>query len=129
MSAGGPCREFQISEKGKNHMSFVTMLTAIRDGALITNLTDALKEVTQAVTQTGKEGKVDLTIEIKPNGEGVVTVKSKVKVTKPRPGVGDALFFFDEDGGLHRRDPRQMEMGLGDDLAARRAAKTKDEEN
>ncbi len=37
-------------------------------------------------------------------------MSSAVKMSKPVKEIPEAIFFSDEDGDLHRQDPRQQEM-------------------
>ncbi len=98
-------------------MSFNATLQSIRDGQLLELLTGKLSDIVEAVEETGKAGQLVLTMKIKPNGEGAVTINSDVKAKVPEPAVGDAIFFV-SDGNLVRRNPRQGD--IEDEIARRR---------
>lgn len=74
-------------------------------------LTANLAEIVAAVQATGNAGKLTLELTVKPNGAQVV-IADKITTKVPQENRGDTIFFADEDGGLHRRDPRQHEMPL-----------------
>lgn len=81
-------------------------------GRTMERLTELLQNVVSAVQETGKDGSLQLTLTIKPNGAHGVIVKDAIKAKTPEMDRGDSVFFIDSDGGLHRNDPRQIEMPL-----------------
>lgn len=85
----------------------VETLKSIRRGEFLERCNEQLTELNKAVFLTDGEGELTITLKLKPNGEGQVLLKPKVKVKKPIKGVGDAIFFVNVDGGLEREDPRQ----------------------
>lgn len=100
---------------------FAAFLTEHRGGLLHGELSDALKEVVLAAVETGKKGSLQVQITIEPNADGAtVTISDKIAVKLPEAERGAAIFFFDAEGNLSRRDPRQMELPLRD--ASRRKA-------
>lgn len=101
-------------------MSFNTTIASIRNGALLDHLTERLDDLTSAVNELQKSGSITLTLNMKPNQEGSVIISPTVKVKLPEQQPGDAIMFV-SDGGLVRRDPRQMDMV--DELDARRAGR------
>lgn len=100
-------------------MNFNRTIQDIRDGQLLALLSDKLAEVVEAVAEHGKAGAISLTLKVKPNGEGAVTITSEVKAKSPEPTVGDAIFFVDDNGNLLRRNPRQAD--IEDEIAKKRA--------
>lgn len=100
-------------------MNFNRTIQDIRDGQLLSLLSDKLAEVVEAVATHGKAGALTLTLKVKPNGEGAVTISSDVKAKSPEPAVGDAIFFVDDNGNLLRRNPRQAD--IEDEIAKQRA--------
>lgn len=89
---------------------FLETLKAIRRGEFLDRINEQLTELNKAVFVTDGEGELVVTLIIKPNGEGQVVIKPKVKIKKPIKGTGDAIFFVNVDGGLERDDPRQSAM-------------------
>lgn len=102
-------------------MSFITTLQGIRDGALVTLLSDELQDVITSVIEHGKGGGLTLKLKIEPNGDNAVTISSDVEAKPAKAGVGKAIFYADTGGTLHRRDPRQGDML--DELARKREEK------
>jgi hypothetical protein len=45
-------------------------------------------------------------------GVAEVQLDADIKLKKPVPALGRALFFVEPDGGLTKDDPRQREMDL-----------------
>lgn len=92
------------------------ILRDIRKGRPVEEATHALAEVVRAVDETGKEGSVTITLKIKPakHGGPEKTLIAEVKAKKPIAEIAPAVFFSDDEGDLHRVDPRQEEMPLGE---------------
>src|SRR5580704_8181361 len=90
------------------------VLRDIRKGRPVEEATQALADVVRAVDETGKEGSVTVTLKIKPSKHGgpEKTLIAEVKAKKPVADIAPAVFFSDEDGDLHRVDPKQEEMRL-----------------
>ncbi len=93
---------------------FAEWLHEQRKGGCHAELSDALNEVNRAVRETGRAGKLTLTISIKPAGKDGrnVLVSDEVKVTKPRFESEEALFFMDKNGNLSRDNPDQQRLPL-----------------
>lgn len=92
------------------------VLRDIRKGRPVEEATMALADVVRAVDETGKEGSVTITLKIKPakHGGPEKTLIAEVKAKKPISEIAPAVFFSDAEGDLHRYDPRQEEMQLGE---------------
>jgi hypothetical protein len=92
------------------------ILRDIRKGRPVEEATMALADVVRAVDETGKEGSVTITLKVKPakHGGPEKTLVAEVKAKKPIAEIAPAVFFSDDDGDLHRVDPRQEEMPLGE---------------
>jgi hypothetical protein len=100
-------------------MSIITILQGIRDGELVTDLTNKLSDVVEQVSETGKKGSLTLTLDIKKNGEHGITISPKVVAKTPETQVGDALFFSLPGGNLSRKNPKQHD--IEDEIARQRA--------
>lgn len=88
---------------------FTEVVDAIDAGGLTQELNEKLQKVVQAVRETGKKGSVSLTLSIDMKG-AQVEVTSKVKTKAPNPDRPAQFFYYDEDGNLFGRDPRQTEI-------------------
>lgn len=88
----------------------------VRKGRVVEEASNALADVVKAIDETGKEGSVTITLKIKPSKHGgpEKTITAEVKSKKPIADIAPAVFFSDEEGDLHRYDPRQEEMALGE---------------
>lgn len=91
---------------------FTDILRQIRKGIVVTQLDDALREVNEAVIDTGKPGEITLKIKIKPmKGDSCqVTLTPSVTWKKPQADLPDGIFFLTGDGDLVRNDPEQREL-------------------
>jgi hypothetical protein len=81
-------------------------------GAAVIQASEELAELVEAVTNESKPGKLTITITITPNKKSkeAVFFGVETKLSKPKSTSPLSVFFTDENGGLHRRDPRQSEM-------------------
>lgn len=100
------------------------ILRDYRKGKLVEVATQDLADVVRSVLATGQKGELTVTLTIKPNkgDDHQVLITASVKKKEPREAIQDAIFFTDNDGGLHRADPRQTEMELRAIHAAPRGA-------
>jgi hypothetical protein len=86
-----------------------------RNGALAYELTEALTEIVEAVSATGKVGSLSLTLKVKPSGKGArdTMIVSDVVVVKPplldRP---ETIYFLNRDSQLVRANPDATQMIL-----------------
>lgn len=97
--------------------NFLEVLGDHRSGDLIPELDNRLTEVLSAVRGTGKEGKLMLTLTIKPAGRlkvETVLIEDKVDTKIPELPKGGSIFFATDDNELHLRDPRQETLDLRD---------------
>lgn len=92
------------------------ILREIRKGRPVEEATIALNDVVKAVDETGKSGSVTIVLKISPakHGGPEKTIVAEVKAKKPIAEIAPAVFFSDDEGDLHRVDPRQEEMPLGE---------------
>ena len=99
-----------VAEAGNN---FVAVLTQLRRGSAVVDASEGLAEMVKAVRETGKKGKLTITITVVPLNKGdAVDLVDEVNVKLPKPNRGSSLFFSADDGTLLRNDPRQGELKL-----------------
>lgn len=82
----------------------------IQDGTL-TEASRLVGEAAKAAFATGKKATVTVTITIEPK-LNALNFGAKLKSTLPAPAEPLCIFYCDQDGGLHRDDPRQKELEL-----------------
>lgn len=95
--------------------AFLNIIAAHKNGAVISDVSTALKQVTAAVQLTGKGGKVTLTMNIQPASKGDVgtlVFLPKVKATVPEAEAPGSIFYADADFNLVRDDPNQARLNL-----------------
>lgn len=85
----------------------------IGGGVFIDTASDKLAELVAAVDQSGKSGKIDLSITIKKATRGgAMVVTGKVKLTKPAEEPMECMLFATPDGNLVTDDPNQQKLDL-----------------
>ena len=83
-------------------------------GDIPTEVALELQRVLLAVTETGKAGKVTLTIDVKPvtKMQGAVSMKGKVTATVPANDM-ESVFFVTPEGNPSVNHPKQEQMQFG----------------
>jgi len=91
---------------------FTDVLREYRKGALADEATAELGKVVRSVMETGQAGELTVKLKIKPQkgDRGIIIMSGEIAAKAPREALPDAIFYADDDGGLHRREPRQPEM-------------------
>lgn len=99
------------------------VLRDIRKGKVVEVASEKLAELTQAVLDTNKGGKLTIVMEVKPQGRGDNAIIMSVKVESkiPELDLPEAIFFADLDGNLLREDPTQTRMFADSDERRRDA--------
>jgi hypothetical protein len=130
-------REDELSETATappQRKPFAQFLQEARKGGLHTELSEELAELVRTCIETGKKGKLALTVTVVPakDEDGTVQITDDVKVSTPKPDARPSVFFSDEHGNVSRTNPRQAELPLsavrggraddGDDASRGRAA-------
>lgn len=109
-----------------NLQELATLLVQHQKGIAHNKVSQELRDAVAAVQDQGKAAEVVLKIKIEPvkNNPHVLgtTITSTAKIPKPAPVP--AIYYPDEDGGLHRNDPTQREFDYGPDPAATTDGKT-----
>jgi len=103
---------------------FVAWLQEQRKGVAHAECSDALQDLIRAVRDTGRAGKMTLTIDVKPasKGQDVVLVKDSIKLSLPEHEREEAIYFVDKDGNLSRENPNQQRLPLVEVQPRARAA-------
>lgn len=87
---------------------FSTWLAQHRRGELDAEIAFALAEVSSAAQETGKAGSVTIVLSIKPNpNSDSVLLVDQLKVKRPEPSRGAAIYYVGDGGHLQRDDPAQ----------------------
>ena len=91
---------------------FADVIRDYRSGALHEKLTGELTDLVQRVAETNASGELVLKIKVKRDKDQMKLIATSKMTMPAKIEVGDALFFVDPDGGLHRTDPRQGELPI-----------------
>lgn len=93
---------------------FAAFLQEQRGGEAHAEASALLQDLILAATATGKTGSLTVQIKVKPSKAGgrTVTITDVVKATIPEHDREISVFYVDDDGNLHRNDPRQQTLPL-----------------
>lgn len=96
------------------------VLGSLRRGQAAVEFEDALRELLEAVQETGKQGSLTVTLKVglyDRNDSATLEITDDIKIKLPTLPKGKSLMYRDaETGLLTRRDPRQPSLpGTGDD--------------
>ena len=95
--------------------AFLNVLSSHRSGAIVSDVSAAIKQATAAVQLTGKPAKVILTMTMKPASAGSVGTlifEPKIKTVIPETVPAGSIFYADADFNLVREDPAQRKLEL-----------------
>lgn len=93
---------------------FFETLRELRRGAALAELAERLQELTYAVVQTGKPGKLTIELKLAPAGSRgtALLMTDNITLKAPHPDQASTIFFPGDDGSLSRSDPNQMNLRL-----------------
>lgn len=97
------------------------VLAEHRKGGAITDLSAALRTLTEAVQRTGKSGTVSLKLKIAPaqGTSNTLILSDTISVNEPKEKEQGSIFFPDDSHNLVRNDPEQHELPMAVDVARR----------
>jgi hypothetical protein len=91
------------------------VLGEIRGGVFANEVSAQLSELVERIQESGKKGKLQITLELIPSGSGnrIMTVKPTCAVKMPpKPETDEAQVFFVQRGDLLRQDPNQGKLDI-----------------
>ena len=97
-------------------VDFVGVLADLKNGRAVNDCSRKLTELTEAVTEYRRKGKLTLELIIVPTGIGddgrvsETSVTWQCRISKPEADTGSSTFFVTRTGRLTRNDPAQEEM-------------------
>ena len=95
-----------------NPQEFAAILLQCEKGLVHDKASELLREAVAAVKEQGKPAEINVRMKITPvkNNTGVVQIEANPTAKIPQPARKPAMFFADDEGGLHRNDPTQREF-------------------
>lgn len=92
--------------------AFTQTLMELRGGAVVEEATNELNTLVAMVRDTGKAGKITITVEVKPFAkvQDALEVTGKVVATLPREKESAEVFFPTVENNLSRHSERQTEL-------------------
>ena len=95
------------------NQSIFSTMRQIGNGSLITSMENKMQELVKAVEESGKSGKLTITIDIKKANRGnALNIKGTAKLAAPMTEHHEALMFATEDGDLLTENPKQQKLEL-----------------
>ena len=94
----------------------MTQLALIRQGGLLEDIDEALRELNRCVGFIGKSGTLTIKISVKPatkNSGSSVIVSDEVNLKTPKLPTAETILFATDDGMLCDSDPRQRKLDFG----------------
>lgn len=90
---------------------FAEFLATLDFGEVNKEATDALQDLVQACGDTGKAGKITITLAMKPIGRtGQVEVETNVVLKAPEAAKGKMILFVTPENNLQREHPKQSTL-------------------
>ncbi len=110
-AAASEGREIPATEDGVVIRPALEVLSRLNEGRLMDQLSVELNAVIAAVQHTRKKGSLTLKLDIDPEKKihNGVYVTASIDGNEPKPPPPASLFFADDDGNLHTRDPSQID--------------------
>lgn len=99
-----------MSDKNKQEVG--SLLVQHQKGIAHAKMSEELRDAVAAVKEHGKPAEVTIKIKIAPVKGNSRVLQTFVSSTAniPKPAPTPAIYFADDDGGLHRNDPEQREF-------------------
>jgi len=95
----------------KNIRPIMDTLREVEYGDLLNDCSSLQREILDAVSETGREGKLTITLKYKFEGNGQITITAEdPKAVIPKMPRGKTLFFLTPERNLSRNDPKQIEI-------------------
>lgn len=95
--------------------AFLLLLQQHRHGEILSDLSESIRNVTQAVQDSGRGGSITLKIDIRPASKGragALVVEDEIKEKLPTEDKTGSIFFADKNYNLIREDPNQTTLEL-----------------
>jgi hypothetical protein len=86
-------------------------LRLLQSGLFIDKCSDSLAEVVKSVDETGKPGKLTITLDLKKSG-GAIEIAGKVTNKAPEPKADSDLLWPTVEGNLSINNPNQRQLDL-----------------
>lgn len=101
-----------MPENNSQKQEFASILLQLNKGLAHDKASEELREAVAAVKELGKPAEMVIKLKITPvkNNSSVVQIEAQTAAKIPKPPVKPAIFFADDEGGLHRNDPTQRSM-------------------
>jgi len=89
----------------------IDTLRLLQNGLFLDECADKLAEAVKAVDDTGKSGKLTITLDLKKSG-GALAISAKVTNKAPEPKPDETLLWPTVEGNLSLNNPAQRNLDL-----------------
>lgn len=89
-------------------------LRLLDGGTFIDAASEELANLVKSVDQTGKAGKLSMTLEVKKVSGGAISITPAVKASVPAPKPDSTLLWPTVEGNLSPQNPNQRSLDLRD---------------
>ena len=92
--------------------SFLTTIQTHRKGLMIADLDDHMRQLVGQVRRTRQASTLTIKIKVSPNSRDnveVLKLEDDMTISRPKMHNGASIYYADENDGLLRNDPKQME--------------------
>lgn len=93
-------------------MDGIFEIGALNGGLFGHKVSETFAQVLQAVEQTGKAGKLTITVDVTKTTGGMVALVAKVTDKTPEPKPDADVRWVTEDGELTHKNPKQRDLEL-----------------
>jgi hypothetical protein len=89
---------------------FAEVLSEVNKGVVADDAATELAKLVAAVKETGKKGRMTITLEVSPfsGNDEIVQVSGSVAMRPPKAAAPMSVFYQDDDGNLTRNDPNAL---------------------
>ena len=92
-------------------MNLIEMFATQRNGKLLNEAQESFQALVKAVSETGVKGRLTVSFDVNPGAdEGTVIITDDVIPKMPRPKKASNVWYADENGNIHREDPKHPEL-------------------
>lgn len=87
-------------------------LRLLDEGAFLDRCSDQLARLVRSVEETGKPGKLQITLGLKRGAKGALLIAPEVTVKVPEPKLEATMLYATVEGNLTTENPRQQKLDL-----------------
>jgi hypothetical protein len=87
-------------------------LRLLDEGAFIDRCSNMLARLVRSVEETGKGGKLQITLQLKRGAKGALLISPEVTTKVPEPKLEPTMLYATVEGNLTTENPKQQKLDL-----------------